>query len=461
MSSKYRSLKKSRKSVRKPHSPRETKARGDSQAEHSSSPGEARRVLLDQVEQWLPESMDVGGLQELLVQAVEGFATEAGLRVARCLLEEELRRRCGERYARSPDREATRFGSQRGVLILGGQKVPIDKPRARYRDDRGEVLLETYERLQRPDALPRSALAKMVRGVSCRDYEGVLDLACNAVGVKKSSVSRGFVRASADELEKLRVRPLSDLRLVALFLDGLDFAGEMLIVSVGLDEQGHKHLLGLRQGGSENAEVCTSLLTELRERGLDTKRPILAVLDGSKALACAVQQVWGERALIQSAAADQVHKKRNVKAHLAAEHHAELDRRLNVAYHGHDYDAALQQLHETATWLNRLNPDAANSLREGLEETLTVVKLGLSETLRKTLATTNPIESALDTARTVTRRVKRWRDGSMKLRWCAAGLLKVEQKFRRIKGYRDIPKLISALEAQTLKPSTHPRKMSA
>ena len=457
MSSKYRSSKKSRKSVRKPDPSRATKARGDSQIERSSSPCEARRVLLDQVEQWLPESMDVGGLQELLVQTIEGFATEAGLRVARCLLEEELRRRCGERYARSPDREATRFGSQRGVLILGGQKVPIDKPRARYLDDRGEVLLETYERLQRPDALPRSALAKMVRGVSCRDYEGVLDLACNAVGVKKSSVSRGFVRASADELEKLRARPLSDLRLVALFLDGIDFAGEMLIVSVGLDEQGHKHLLGLRQGGSENAAVCTSLLTELRERGLDTQRPILAVLDGSKALACAVQQVWGERALIQRC---QVHKKRNVKAHLAAEHHAELDRRLNIAYHGHDYDAALQQLQDTATWLNRLNPDAASSLREGLEETLTVVKLGLSETLRKTLATTNPIESALDTTRTVTRRVKRWRDGSMKLRWCAAGLLKVEQKFRRIKGYRDIPKLITALEALTLKHSTHQRKMS-
>lgn len=412
MSSKYRSSKKSRKSVRKPHPRRETQAREDLQAAHSSSSGEARRVLLDQVEQWLPESMDVGGLQELLVQAVEGSQPRRDC---------ESRGVCWKKNSgggavsvmRSPDREATRFGSQRGVLILGGQKVRIDKPRARYLDDRGEVLLETYERLQRPDALSRSALAKMVRGVSCRDYEGVLDLACNAVGVKRSSVSRGFVRASADELEKLRARPLSDLRLVALFLDGIAFAGEMLIVSVGLDEQGRKHLLGLRQGGSENAEVCTSLLTELRERGLDTKRPILAVLDGAKALTCAVQQVWGERALIQRC---QVHKKRNVKAHLAAEHHAELDRRLNIAYHGHDYDAALKQLHDTATWLNRLNPDAANSLREGLEETLTIVKLGLSETLRKTLATTNPIESALDTTRTVTRRVKRWRDGSMKLR---------------------------------------------
>lgn len=457
MSAKYRSLKKSRKAVRKRCSSRDVSERGGSPAGSSSS-CESRRVLLDQVERWLPESMAVGGLQELLRQAVEGFATEAGLRVAQCLLEDELLRRCGERYRRSVEREATRFGSQPGVVILGGQKVPIIKPRARDLDDRGEVLLDTYQRLQSPEALPRSALAKMVRGVSCRDYEGVLDLARDAIGVKKSSVSRGFVKASADELEKLRARPLQELRLVALFLDGLDFAGEMLIVGVGLDEQGHKHLLGLRQGGSENAEVCTSLLAELRERGLDTQRPILAVLDGSKALAAAVQQVWGERAVIQRC---QVHKKRNVKAHLAAEDHAELDRRLNLAYHGDDYAAALQQLHDTATWLNRLNPDAASSLREGLEQTLTVVKLGLSETLRKTLATTNPIESALDTARTVTRRVKRWRDGSMKLRWCAAGLLKVEKKFRRIKGYRDIPKLITALDALTRKPSTPPRKKSA
>ena len=155
MSSKYRSSKNSRKSVRKPDPARATPVQKDSQTEDSSPSGETRRVLLDQLEQWLPESMDVGGLQELLVRAVEGFATEAGLRVARCLLEEELRRRCGERYARSPDRQASRFGSQPGVLILGGQKVPINKPRARYRDDRGEVLLETYERLQRPDALPQ------------------------------------------------------------------------------------------------------------------------------------------------------------------------------------------------------------------------------------------------------------------------------------------------------------------
>ncbi len=241
MSSKYLSSKKSRKSVRKPDPTLATKARRDSQAEHSSSPCEVRRVLLDQVEQWLPESMDVGGLQELLVQAIEGFATEAGLRVARCLLEEELLRRCGERYTRSPDREATRFGSQPGVLILGGQKVSINKPRARYRDDRGEVLLETYEQLQRPDAMPRSALAKMVRGVSCRDYEGVLDLACRAVGVKKSSVSRGFVRASTDELEKLRARRLSDLRLVALFLDGIDFADSQRDV--------HRQPIGEDDGG--------------------------------------------------------------------------------------------------------------------------------------------------------------------------------------------------------------------
>jgi putative transposase len=433
-------------------------AKYTSSKKHRKQLREQRQRFLGEVGKWLPGTMEVGWLRDILFQAVEGFATEAGWRIALLLLEEELVRRCGTRYERPANREASRHGSQPGVIVIGGQKLPLHKPRARYLDGRGEVTLATYERLQHPDTMSQSALAKMVRGVSCRDYEGVLDLARAGVGVKKSSVSRGFVKASADELEKLMTRPLNTIRFVALFLDGIDFAGEMLIVAVGLDEHGHKHILGLRQGGTENAPVCLGLLTELRARGLDTSRPILVVLDGSKALVSAVKQVWGDRALIQRC---QVHKKRNVKAHLPAEYHAELDRRLNAAYHGTDHDAALKQLRGTVTWLKRLNPDAASSLAEGLEETLTVVQLGLSETLRKTLATTNPIESALDTTRTVTRRVKRWRDGSMKQRWCAAGLLKVEKKFRRIKGYRDLPKLIAALDALVAKPSTPRPKKSA
>ena len=398
-----------------------------------------------------PEDMDVSWLRELLTNSVEGFAAEAGWRLALLLLEDEVTRRCGPRYSRPEVREVTRYGSQPGVVMIAGQKQAVLRPRIRGRDRGPEIPLETYALLQRPGTMPASTLAKMVHGVSCRSYEQVVETARAGFGVSKSSVSRGFVRASAAELEKLMSRRLNTTRFVALFLDGISFAGEMLIVAMGLDETGHKHVLGLRQGDSENAVVCTDLLTELRDRGLDTTRPILAVLDGSKALACAVQKVWGDRVLIQRC---QVHKKRNVKEYVAQTHHAELDRRLNLAYHGDDYETSLKQLQDTQKWLRGINPDAASSLGEGLAETLTVLKLGLSKSLRQSLSSTNAIESALDTARTVTRRVKKWRDGSMKKRWCAAGLRKVEQNFRRIKGYADLNELTAALEELVPKPST-------
>jgi putative transposase len=215
-------------------------------------------------------------------------------------------------------------------------------------------------------------------------------------------------------------------------------------VAMGISEDGTKRMLGLRQGATENAVVCTELLEDLRERGLDTTRPTLLVLDGSKALHGAARRTWGQNAVIQRC---QVHKKRNVKAHVPEKHLSELDQRLGAAYEETDYEAAKQSLEGTAKWLSRINPDAAASLREGLEETLTVVRLGVSSALRRTLATTNPIESALSVTRRVTARVTRWRDGDMRKRWCAAGLLRAEAKFRRVKGRRAMPTLLKALES--------------
>ena len=205
-------------------------------------------------------------------------------------------------------------------------------------------------------------------------------------------------------------------------------------------------VLGLREGATENAAVCVALLEDLQARGLDTSRPVLLVLDGAKALHAAAKRVWGQNGVIQRC---QVHKKRNVKAHVPEKHHAELERRLSEAYHETGYEAARASLEATARWLERINPDAASSLREGLEETLAVVRLGLAGALRRTLATTNPIESALSVTRRVTARVTRWRDGEMRRRWCAAGLLRAESKFRRVKGHRALPTLIKALEKST------------
>lgn len=255
------------------------------------------------------------------------------------------------------------------------------------------------------------------------------------------------MRASAESLKAWTGRSLTGTRYVAVFIDGVEYAGETLVVALGLTTDGHKHVLGLRQGATENAPVVTSLLEELQTRGLDTSRPTLFVLDGAKALVAGVKRVFGRQALIQRC---QIHKRRNVQAHLPQRHHAELNRRLSEAYGQTSYAQAKSLLHDAVLWLRRLSPDAAASLEEGWEETLTVVRLGVPALLRRTLSNTNVIESALSVTRTVTARVKRWRDGDMRRRWCSAGLVRAETKFRRVKGYRQLPQLVAALDTHQL-----------
>jgi putative transposase len=379
----------------------------------------------------------------MLRDSLTDFATEMGLKVAGLLLEEEVNRRCGSRYERALERTVTRYGHQQGVVVIAGQKLPVQRPRIRYTRRCGEAELENYAPLQSPEAMPQSVLKRLVRGVSCRDYEGVVDMAREGFGVKKSSVSRSFVKASAKGVRELAERRFDGVRFAVIYVDGTPYAGEMMVAALGITENGEKRLLGVRQGATENAAVCTALLESLCERGLDTSRPMLLVLDGAKALRAAVKRVWGDKALIQRC---QVHKKRNVQEHLPQKHWEALSQQLHAAYQETDYDRALKGLKTTARWLERLNPDAAASLREGMEETLTVVRLGVPELLRRTLATTNPIESAFSVAENVTRRVKCWREGDMRQRWCTAGLLRAESKFRRVKGYRHMPQFLRALE---------------
>jgi transposase-like protein len=379
----------------------------------------------------------------MLQDSLTDFATEMGLKVAHLLLEDEVNQRCGLRYERVPERTVTRYGRQRGVAVIAGQKLPIPRPRMRYTRQCGEADLQTYARLQSPNAMPQAVLKRLVRGVSCRDYEGVIDLAREGFGVQKSSVSRSFVKASAKEVRQLSERRFDGLRIPVVYLDAVQYAGETMTVALGVLENGAKRVLGIRQGATENAAVCTALLEDLQERGLDTSQPTLLVLDGSKALHAAVKRVWGRNALIQRC---QVHKKRNVREHLPEKHWDELSRQLHAAYHETDYEEALRRLRTTARWLERLNPDAAASLREGMEETLTGIRLGVPQLLRRTLATTNPIESAFSVAENVTRRVKCWREGDMRQRWCVAGLLRAESKFRRVKGYRHMSQLLKALD---------------
>jgi putative transposase len=415
----------------------------------SSRPGKQRRRVRRIKQQAVAQArevqlpLDVESLVEMSRQALSSFAVEVGLKVAQCLLEDEVTQRCGQRHERLPGREETRFGHQRGFVTIAGQKVPVEKPRVRSTEGRGEAALERYALLQSPEAMPQAALEHLVNGVSTRRYEKVVHLARQGFGIKKSSVSRGFVRASAKEVERLAERRFDDERLAVIFIDAQPYAGEMMVVALGTTTSGEKRLLGLRQGATENATVITSLLEELRSRGVRTNVPTLFVLDGAKALAAAVVRVWGKFAVIQRC---QVHKRRNVEAHLPEKHHEELRQRLNAAYHETNATQASTLLRATVKWLRRISPAAAASLEEGLEETLTVVRLGVPELLRKTLSTTNPIESAFSVAESVTRRVKRWRDGDMRQRWCVAGLLDAESRFNRIRGYKHLPQLLAALD---------------
>lgn len=388
--------------------------------------------------------LDRDELLALMQDSLESFAVKLGLLVAADILEDEVARLCGPRYERQAERTHTRYGRQQGTVTLAGQKLPIDRPRVRRTDRSGEATLENYARLQSPDAMPDAVLRRMIRGVSTRDYADVVDIARDGFGVAKSSVSRDFVRATATGVKALAERRFEVDRFPVVMIDGVEYAGETMVVALGITEDGTKRILGLRQGATENAEVCTALLEDLRERGLDTTKPTLLVLDGAKALHAAAKRVWGKNAVIQRC---QVHKKRNIKAHVPEKHWAEVERGLSAAYHETDYETAKRSLEETATWLKRINPDAAASLREGLEETLTVIRLSVPAALRRSLATTNPIESALSITRRVTARVARWRDGDMRTRWCVAGLLRAESKFRRLKGHSGMPSLLKALQS--------------
>jgi transposase-like protein len=424
--------------MRKKYSKRGSVRKASQKERREREAEEAREVQL---------VLDREELVAMMQDSLTSFATEMGLKVAALLLEDEVSRRCGQRYERVPERTVTRYGHQRGVAVIAGQKLPILRPRMRYTRQCGEADLETYARLQSPEAMPQAVLKRLVRGVSCRDYQGVVDLAREGFGVQKSSVSRSFVQASAKEVRQLAERRWDGVRFPVIYLDGVQYAGETMTVALGVLENGTKRVLGVRQGATENAAVATALLEDLQARGLDTSQPTLLVLDGAKALHAAVKRVWGPRALIQRC---QVHKTRNVREHLPQKHWDELSRQLHAAYHQTDYDEALRRLKTTARWLDRLNPDAAASLREGMEETLTVVRLGIPELLRRTLATTNPIESALSVAQNVTRRVKCWREGDMRQRWCVAGLMRAESKFRRVKGYRHMTQLLQALDRLVL-----------
>ena len=384
---------------------------------------------------------------DVLRQMQEGLhrlGVSLGLELAAMMMTDEVERLCGEKHERRPHREATRHGHQRGVITIAGQKMPIEKPRVRSAKTRGEIALEAYGLARRGDAMPAAALTRMVRGVSCRDYEGVIETAREGFGVKRSSVSRAFKSASTRKIAELCERRLDDAVFPVIFIDGIGWADTTMVVALGLGQNGSKRVLGFREGATENGEVCTALLEDLIERGLDPTRPTLFVLDGSKALRRAVAKMWGTRSLVQRC---RVHKKRNLEAHVPDRFWPDVARMLDKAWAEPDHTRARKHLITTAAYLDRIAPNAAASLREGLEETLTVTRLKIHPALAVHLVTTNPIESSFSCVRRLTRRVTRWRGATMKHRWCATGLLDAERRFRRIKGFVHMPQLIKAIDA--------------
>jgi transposase-like protein len=282
----------------------------------------------------------------------------------------------------------------------------------------------------------------MMRGLSTRNYGAVVKEFSDAYGMEKSAVSENFIEASREKVKQLMERPLGELRLCAVLIDGTPFKDRQMIVALGIGCDGRKTVLGLREGATENATVVGELLSDLLARGLDFSTPRLYILDGGKALHAAVRRHAGEAAFIQRC---QVHKKRNVLDHLPEEHKAGVCRKLQNAYAMKEYEPARRALAQLHRELMDLNPSAARSLEEGMEETLTVHKLGVPDQLRRTLACTNVIESAFSIVETVCRNVKRWRDGDQVERWVGSGLLVAERQFRKVIGYRQIPMLLSSM----------------
>jgi putative transposase len=391
------------------------------------------------VQMVLPMAEMVGWLRE----GVGALIRQAGLRVMELLMEEEVRERVGERSQPRPDRTANRWGKERGFCVVMGQKVPIERPRVRTTDDR-EVRLGSYEMFHRGEPLTETVWEKLMLGLSTRKYGQAVREFAEAYGLEKSAISEHFIEASREKLKAMMERRLEKVRLCALLIDATPFAGQQMVAALGISQDGRKTILGLRQGATENATVVGELLGDLMNRGLDFSEPRLYVLDGGKALHAAVKKHGGEAALIQRC---QVHKRRNVLDHLSEGQRPVVARKLNAAYALEDYAAAKQALNTLHRELMELNPSAARSMGEGLEETLTVHRLHVPPQLRKSLASTNIIESAFSIVERVCANVKRWHGGDQRERWVGSGLLVAEKQFRRVQGHKQIPVLLRELEA--------------
>ena len=379
-------------------------------------------------------------------QSLHELVLSKGLEVFAKMLEDDRTALCGPKHRPQGDRAAYRYGHDEGQQVLGGRKIRLRKPRVRSVTGR-ELELPTWREMNQEDPLSQRVIEQMLVGVSTRNYGRSLEPLPTAVpitGTSRSAVSRHFVASTRSQVEKFLSRRLDDLDLPVIMLDGTGMGEHVLVVALGIDAKGHKHVLGVTEGSTESEQVCRGLLRNLIERGLTVERARLFVIDGGKGLRKAIRETFGDWALIQRC---QVHKLRNVVEQLPQGKRTWVRAAMNRAWLQPTAAGARSKLRELAAQLAEQHPSAARSILEGLDETLTVIGLGLGSTLAKTMRSTNPIENLQGTLKRVARNVKRWRGGSMALRWAVSGLLEAQKRFRRVKGYREMPQLIAALEA--------------
>jgi transposase-like protein len=389
-----------------------------------------------------------------------GLCVTTGKQVLAAMMEQDRTAWCGPAGRHDPERQALRAGSAESSIVLGGRRIGMRRLRVRAREQ-GELRLPSFEAAAHEDPLDRHTLEAIAAGVTMRRYGRSLEplpMGERERATSRSAVSRRFVALSEERLARVFSQPLAELDLRVVMVDGIAFQDHCVLLALGIDTDGEKHALGLWEGSTENASVAKALLRDLIERGLPTDRALLFVIDGSKALRKALRDVFGGLALVQRC---QVHKQRNVLDHLPKALRPSVVRALRQAWDATSVELARRQLERLAASLESEHPGAAASIREGLEETLTLQALGIGGALYRTLRSTNPIENLNGSVAHYTRNVKRWRGGQMILRWVGAAVVEAGKRFRKIRGHRDLLRLVQALETHELKKGVQTEEQAA
>jgi transposase-like protein len=373
-------------------------------------------------------------------QGLEGFVTELGSMVAEAIMDMEREERSGPGYYPS-QAGLYKWAYQGGSIDMGDRKVSVRHPR--LRGEGGEIPLGSYEALKKPGVFSEQVLSKMLRGLSARKYRETLLETSHTFGVSPSTVSRHLVEMTTQKLQEFKERDLSEIRLFSLFIDTIHRGGEAFMVGLGSDTEGQKQVLGFWQGATENHELCEELLADMERRGLVLSKKVLWVTDGGKGIIKTLKERFGRKLIHQRCT---IHKDRNIQRHLAKKYRKEAHRRFKTALEQTSYEDAKKMRQEFEKWLRGINESAADSLLEAFEDVLTLHRLKVPGLLRRTLTSTNAIESMFSTVRDCEGNIKRYRNSAMSQRWLATVLLHCEKGFRRVKGYLGIAEVMATLE---------------